>query len=126
MENYITIDSFGAEVPANWEQIAAYLNEIIDRRGISEDHNAVNELWEAYWAGDLPGSPAAVQDGKVINKAGKEIDFQAAVELMDDDIREALHSEGYETEQEFFAAYEAAHAAKYGEEWELSKSNPQY
>lgn len=30
------------------------------------------------------------------------------------------------TEQAFFTAYEAAHAAKYGEEWELSKSNPCY
>lgn len=63
---------------------------------------------------------------KVINESGKPIDFEAAVELMDDEIREALHAEGYETEQEFFTAYEAAHAAKYGEEWELSKHNPQY
>ena len=28
------------------------------------------------------------------------------------------------TDQEFFTAYEKAHAAKYGEEWELSKANP--
>ena len=61
---------------------------------------------------------------KVLNNHGREIDFEAAVQLMDDEIREALHAEGYETEQEFFAAYEKAHEAKYGEEWELSKANP--
>lgn len=63
---------------------------------------------------------------KVINASGKAIDFEAAVELMDDEIREALHAEGIETEQEFFTAYEAAHEEKFGEEWELSKPNPQY
>lgn len=56
---------------------------------------------------------------KVIAKNGNEIDFEAAVELMDDEIREALHAEGYETEQEFFTAYEKAHAEKYGEEFRI-------
>ena len=62
---------------------------------------------------------------KVINAAGREIDYEAAVQLMDDDIREELHAQLAPcTEQEFFTAYEAAHLAKYGEEWELSKDNP--
>lgn len=63
---------------------------------------------------------------KVTNINGVEINFEAAVELMDEEIREQLHIEGYETEQEFFTAYEKAHAEKYGEEWELSKENPVY
>lgn len=63
---------------------------------------------------------------KVKNINGVEINFEAAVELMDNEIREALHDGGYETEQEFFTAYEKAHAEKYGEEWELSKENPVY
>ena len=63
----------------------------------------------------------------VINKSGTEINWDAAIALMDDDIREALHDELAPcTEQEFFTAYEAAHEAKYGEEWELSKDNPCY
>lgn len=62
----------------------------------------------------------------VTNAAGTEINFDAAVNLMDDEIREQLHAEGYETEQEFFTAYEKAHEAKYGEPWELSKANPVY
>ena len=60
----------------------------------------------------------------VKNRAGEEIDFEAAVNLMDDEIREELAMEGYETEQDFFHAYEIAHERKYGAEWELSKVNP--
>lgn len=61
----------------------------------------------------------------VINASGKEIDFNAAVSLMDDEIREQLHAEMSPcSEQEFFTAYEKAHEEKYGEEWELSKKNP--
>lgn len=62
---------------------------------------------------------------QVINKSGTQINYDAAVQLMDDEIREELHAQLAPcTEQEFFAAYEAAHAEKYGEEWELSKENP--
>jgi hypothetical protein len=63
----------------------------------------------------------------VINKNGTEINFDAAVTLMDDDIREDLSMELAPcTDQEFFSAYEARHEAKYGEEWELSKTSPCY
>ena len=63
----------------------------------------------------------------VINMNGTEINYEAAVMLMDDEIRESLHFEIAPcTEQEFFTAYEKAHAEKYGEEWELSKENPCY
>lgn len=64
---------------------------------------------------------------KVINMNGTEINYEAAVELMDDEIREDLNFELAPcTEQELFTAYEKAHAEKYGEEWELSKENPCY
>lgn len=62
---------------------------------------------------------------KVINANGTEIDYNAAVALMDDDICAELNGKLAPcTEQEFFTAYEQAHAQKYGEEWELSKANP--
>lgn len=48
MKYYITGDSFGSECPENWEQIADELNAIIDERGISEDRDAVDALWEDY------------------------------------------------------------------------------
>ena len=63
----------------------------------------------------------------VINMNGTEINYEAAAELMDDEICESLNFELAPcTEQEFFTAYEKAHAEKYGEEWELSKENPCY
>lgn len=63
----------------------------------------------------------------VINMNGTEIDFEAAVNLMDDEIREDLNFELAPcTEHVFFTAYEKAHAEKFGEEWELSKENPCY
>lgn len=63
----------------------------------------------------------------VVNKNGKKIDFELAVNLMDDELRENLHTELSPcSEQVFFTAYEKAHEEKYGEEWELSKSNPVY
>ena len=63
----------------------------------------------------------------VKNTYGPEINYEVAVELMDDDIREELTAELAPcTEQEFFTAYAKAHAEKFGEEWELDKENPVY
>ena len=61
----------------------------------------------------------------VINMNCTEINYEAAVELMDDEIRDSICGT-VDSEQEFFTAYEKAHAEKYGEEWELSKENPCY
>ena len=55
----ITADSFGSEIPANWEEIADYLNEIIRERGIEDSVPEQNELWEEYWNGEIPGAPEA-------------------------------------------------------------------
>ena len=67
------------------------------------------------------------KSSRVINRGGCDIGYALAVELMDDEIREDLADKLAPcTEQEFFAAYEAAHEAKFGEEWELSKENPAY
>lgn len=52
-------ESFGDTVPVNWEEIANCLNAIAADRGITDDHEAENELWESYWNGDLPGTPGA-------------------------------------------------------------------
>lgn len=42
--------------------------------------------------------------------------YAAAVELMDDEIREELHNSGeYETDEDFLAAYMERHEAKHGE-----------
>ena len=53
MTYYIDENSFGSEIPENWKEIADYLNEVIDELDIANDRNAVNELWESYWNGDV-------------------------------------------------------------------------
>lgn len=64
---------------------------------------------------------------KVTNSCGAEVYYNAAVALMDDEIREALHAELAPcTEQEFFTAYCKAHEAKYGEPWCMDDPNPVY
>lgn len=56
----------------------------------------------------------------VTNANGKEIDYEYAVEMMDDEIREDLHMQLAPcTEQEFYSAYEQAHLAKYGTPFEI-------
>lgn len=62
----------------------------------------------------------------VINKNGATIDFEAALMLMDIDIMRWLEYTELENDQDYFTAYEAEYLKKYGEEWELSKSNPTY
>jgi len=64
---------------------------------------------------------------KVDNASGVSVDFNAALTLMDEEIRKKLHREmGDCTDQEFFTEYEREHEKKYGKEWELSGYNPQY
>lgn len=63
----------------------------------------------------------------VINSNGTSIDYDAAIELMADDIREAVAADLAPcTDQEFFIEYCKRHAVKFGEPWELDKSNPTY
>ena len=49
---------------------------------------------------------------------GEEVDWDDCVELMDDDIREAIHAEGI-TNQEFLDLYCKAHREKYGKKFEI-------
>lgn len=63
----------------------------------------------------------------VKNSWDVEINFDSAVAMMDDEIREEIARELAPcTEQEFFDAYSKAHEDKYGEEWELAKRSPCY
>lgn len=46
--------------------------------------------------------------------------YDAAVELMDDEIREEIAAEGnYTTDEEFLREYEKRHFEKYGEEFTI-------
>lgn len=63
---------------------------------------------------------------KVINKNGCEIDFDAALPFMDDEIKEKVNEVNPYcfSDQEFFTTYEEEHEKATGEEWFLSSSNP--
>lgn len=51
---------------------------------------------------------------------GNLVDFDAAVNMMDDEIREELHNELAPcTDQEFMDAYAEAHEAKFNERFEI-------
>ena len=55
---------------------------------------------------------------KVFDANRNPVDFEAAVNMMDDDLREELHAELAPcTEQEFFKTYAARHAEKFGEDF---------
>lgn len=63
----------------------------------------------------------------VKNEWGVEINFDIALNLMDEDIRETLNYKMAPcTNQELFDAYTKAHEEKFGEVWELAKKNPCY
>lgn len=52
---------------------------------------------------------------------GKEINYGAAVDLMDDEIRDNLHCKLAPcADQEFLDGYAAAHREKYGEEFTIN------
>lgn len=63
----------------------------------------------------------------VKNEWGVEINFNTAVSLMDDEIREKLNDKMAPcTDQEFFDAYTKTHEEKFKKVWELAKKNPCY
>lgn len=102
----------------NWENDVRYPAPYIERLVIKE--------LEEYTPVD------AKADNTVTNSYGTDVDFEIAVNMMDDEIREQLHEELVMqsdedcTEQKFFDEYCKAHEEKYGEEWELAKENPCY
>ena len=51
---------------------------------------------------------------KVVNSYGYEVDFDAAVEIMDDELREEIHNKFAPcTEQKFFEEYSKAHEERF-------------
>ena len=56
MNEYYTMESFGADCPKNWEEIATWLNKFLAERVTDDmDDRDIREIadaiWEAYWGG---------------------------------------------------------------------------
>lgn len=60
----------------------------------------------------------------IVNAAGREIDFDAAAQIMDKELTDQIDRIGSDSEQDFFSTYCALHYARFGEEFEPNKSNP--
>lgn len=57
---------------------------------------------------------------KTVILNNEEVNFDACINLMDDEIREAIHAELAPcTEQEFLDAYVDRHYDKYGEQFKI-------
>ena len=70
------------------------------------------------WEADVMVEALEQQANQYVeDEDGRTVNYAAAVELMDDDLREQLHMEMAPcTNQAFFDAYVKAHAAKYNGE----------
>ncbi len=62
----------------------------------------------------------------IINSYGEEFDFEATVQMMDDEVRESVHEDMAPcSEQEFFDEYCKRHEAKFGEPFIFDERHPQ-
>jgi len=87
------------------------LKEIWEQFGYESKHDTFEDMLEDL--GEIP-------DGYVIGEDGELIHYGAAVMLMDDEIREQLHTEISPcTDQEFYDEYCKRHYQKYGEDFEV-------
>ena len=65
---------------------------------------------------------------RYINSEGCEMDWQAAVNLMDEEIRDRISRDTLEglSVHEYFETYARLHEEKFGEIFELTKGNPTF
>lgn len=121
MKTIFTADSFGSECPVNYEKICAALNSLADDRGITDDRDALDSLWESYCAGELGTEvPAPRMHGMISLDNGhtfmtaheampaiKERNlWDTIVEMMDSETRESIaFLSSCETEEDFLAEY---------------------
>lgn len=67
----------------------------------------------------------------VINQYGREIDFDVALQFMDDDLREKIHRRAVvrgidDSDQDFFDIYCYWHRVRHFVDFFLNTENPQY
>lgn len=68
------------------------------------------EIWNSLVAEQIEQAEVETDDGDYVR-------FNAAVALMDDEIRETVHAEGITDPQKFFDRYCELHREKYGEDF---------
>jgi len=104
------------------KQAGQHLDRIVSVTGMTK--TAAVEMAIAQLSQLLKGEEM-YNEQIIINQYGKTLDFAAAANLMDDDLREQLHDELAPcSNQDFFDAYVSAHAEKFGEDWILDNPSP--
>lgn len=105
------------------KQAGRHLNRIVALTGTTGMHDdTVMRLAIAHLSQSLDETN---NEQDVTNQYGYPLNFAAAVNFMDDEIREQLHIDLAPcSRQEFFDAYVKDHAEKYGEDWFLDDPNP--
>lgn len=105
------------------EQIAYAAKGLFEDGGRAAGREEVKKEYDLTdWEADVMADELEkLADKYVQDEDGRTVDYAAAVELMDDDLREQLHMEMAPcTNQEFYDAYVKAHAAKYnGEKFQI-------
>lgn len=105
------------------EQIAYAAMDLFDNGWRAADREELKERYDLTdWEADVMAEELEKQASQYVeDEDGHLVYYDAAVELMDDDLREQLHMEMAPcTNQEFYDAYVKAHAAKYnGEKFQI-------
>lgn len=104
-------------------QIAYDAMDLYEEGWRASDREALKERYDLTdWEADVMAEELEKQANQYVqDEDGRTVDYAAAVELMDDDLREQLHMEMAPcSNQEFYGAYVKAHAAKYnGEKFQI-------
>ena len=123
-EEMFTGNSFGWNCPENFQEICDALNSIAEEELGDEENDdirreIINSVWERFCSGELEGVPEGRNyndDETVTDENGDPVDYEAAVRLMDDELREKLQMKMAPcSRQEFFEAYAEAHREKFNE-----------
>lgn len=99
------------EAKSDWEWLTAYDRKHYTAFYVLESANP-DEDADDHW----DGTPIYDAKDPKVTLNGDEVSFAAAVALMDNDIREAVHDELAPcTDQEFIDEYAARHEERFGE-----------
>lgn len=113
----------------NWNEVRAYIVDYLINCGQDLDEWSVDDMALSLY-NELDGAAPDEMDeddfttfmkkwgGCVADAYGEPVDFEAAAQLMDDELREELHDEMAPcSRQEFFDAYAERHAVKFGNDF---------
>ena len=118
----------------SWEEIARAIKDAETWSDVEDMVEYVIDFWDLDIDFEAPDWEDRIyawcdqhlgEDGTVLDENGEAVDYEAAVNLMDDDLREELHSELAPcSNQEFFNAYAKAHKERFGEDFAPAVGKP--